>query len=128
MNTVQDLQAASLVGGLFAFMQKMPALEQLVSSRAIFAVGLGAVILAVLLIGLVSVKLHRAVLVAYAYVKLKALRLMTYKELRPAFDAWAAQRKSLYIWEELADDLEDASEKAQKAPCYTAELRGGAQS
>ena len=61
-------------------------------------------------IGYTAIKMHRSVLVAWAYARLRVMRFFTCPEFRPVFDAWVVKRKSLYVWDEIVSDMDDIAD------------------
>ena len=100
-----NIEAAAVAGGVLASGSGSSLLLALAESKPLFLLSLAAVVVGLLMLGFTMVKLVRPVLVVWSYAWMKVMRLLTLPEFLPVFDAWAANRKSLYIWDELAEDM-----------------------
>lgn len=105
-----NIEAAAVAGGVLASGSGSFLLLALAESKPLFLLSLAAVVVGLLMLGFTMVKLVRPVLVVWSYAWMKVMRLLTLPEFLPVFDAWAANRKSLYIWDELAEDMVEAKD------------------
>lgn len=105
-----NIEAAAVAGGVLASGSGSSLLLALAESKPLFLLSLAAVVVGLLMLGFTMVKLVRPVLVVWSYAWMKVMRLLTLPEFLPVFDAWAANRKSLYIWDELAEDMVEAKD------------------
>ena len=105
-----NIEAAAVAGGVLASGSSSSLLLALAESKPLFLLSLVAVVVGLLMLGFTMVKLVRPVLVVWSYAWMKVMRLLTLPEFQPVFDAWAANRKSLYIWDELAEDMVEAKD------------------
>ena len=105
-----NIEAAAVAGGVLASGSGSSLLLALAESKPLFLLSLAAVVVGLLMLGFTMVKLVRPVLVVWSYAWMKVMRLLTLPEFLPMFDAWAANRKSLYIWDELAEDMVEAKD------------------
>lgn len=105
-----NIEAAAVAGGVLASGSSSSLLLALAESKPLFLLSLAAVVVGLLMLGFTMVKLVRPVLVVWSYAWMKVMRRLTLPEFLPVFDAWAANRKSLYIWDELAEDMVEAKD------------------
>ena len=105
-----NIEAAAVAGGVLASGSGSSLLLALAESKPLFLLSLAAVVVGLLMLGFTMVKLVRPVLVVWSYAWMKVMRRLTLPEFLPVFDAWAANRKSLYIWDELAEDMVEAKD------------------
>ena len=105
-----NIEAAAVAGGVLASGSSSSLLLALAESKPLFLLSLVAVVVGLLMLGFTMVKLVRPVLVVWSYAWMKVMRLLTLPEFLPVFDAWAANRKSLYVWDELAEDMVEAKD------------------
>lgn len=105
-----NIEAAAVAGGVLASGSGSSLLLALAESKPLFLLSLAAVVVGLLMLGFTMVKLVRPVLVVWSYAWMKVMRLLTLPEFLPVFDAWAANRKSLYVWDELAEDMVEAKD------------------
>ena len=103
-DAIDNITAMSLVGGLFASNESLNFVNVLGNNQLAFGFSLFAVIIGLLCIGTFVVRSHRAVLVVWAYGRLRFLRAMTLPEFVPMFDKWV-QSQPLYVWDAIADDM-----------------------
>lgn len=105
-----NIEAAAVAGGVLASGSGSSLLLALAESKPLFLLSLAAVVVGLLMLSFTMVKLVRPVLVVWSYAWMKVMRRLTLPEFLPVFDAWAANRKSLYIWDELAEDMVEAKD------------------
>ena len=105
-----NIEAAAVAGGVLASGSGSSLLLALAESKPLFLLSLAAVVVGLLMLGFTMVKLVRPVLVVWSYAWMKVMRRLTLPEFLPVFDAWAVNRKSLYIWDELAEDMVEAKD------------------
>lgn len=91
--------ASVVIGGNLASLGFSVSADTLRQSVLAFGIGMIAVIFGILFCTKRVVKMRRSVLVAYEYVWCCICRMMTCEALLPAFDAWMAERKSLYVYD-----------------------------
>lgn len=106
LDSVGNVQAAGVAGGIFGMISHALPFVSLYNSRFLFGAALFVINIALVYSGVVAVQLSRVALTAWSYLWLKAFRLMTCPAMLPVFDAWVAKRKSIYVWDEVADGLE----------------------
>ena len=110
INKISSIPSSSVIGGTFAMGQSSSLIATLAGSKMLFMVALAAVVLGLVGIGYTAIKMHRSVLVAWAYARLRVMRFFTCPEFRPVFDAWVVKRKSLYVWDEIVSDMDDIAD------------------
>ena len=98
-------ESYSVVGGLFGNLGTGSLATELFGNKAMFAVGLLAVVIGLIVLGYGFMKLCRVFQVAYAYVSLRFWRLMTCREMLPTYDRVVASYPSLYIWKNIELDF-----------------------
>lgn len=98
------IAGSSIIGGRLAFIGEFVSTHSFYDSRWIFILGMFVLLLALIGVGVGLKKLSRVVLSVYEFAWCKLLYLATFDELRPAFDAWMAERDSLYVWDKKPKD------------------------
>lgn len=99
------IAGSTIIGGRLAFIGDMASVNSFYGSRWIFVAGMFVLVLALFGLGITIKKLSRVLLSVYEYAWCGFLRLATFDELKPAFDAWMAERDSLYVWESVDNAL-----------------------
>lgn len=116
--------ASVVIGGNFAMIGNVVSADMIRNNVVVFEFGFLMIILGLLFIGKNSVTRRRAILTAYEYVACKYVRCVTFKEFKPVFDAWMAQRKSLYAWDIISDVIDDMSSVVDNVHVSTLETKG----
>lgn len=95
--------ATILIGGKFAFISDFVSSDVLYDNRMILMTGIFVMAIAVSFMTYKVVKHRRAILSCMEYAICKYYRAVTFSEMLPVFDAWMANRKSLYVWDSVSD-------------------------
>lgn len=116
LNYVGSIEAASVAGGIFAEGLSGNVLSAVAQQPVFFSMGCGAVVLLLLGLTVSVLKFRRAFLTAWAYVWLRAARLVTLPAFLPVFDRVTANG-SLYIWDDLRDLRPRLYGRSEKGDC-----------
>lgn len=92
----------AVIGGQLAFLQQILP-EQLQNSFLVFTFGVFVIVALVCLLSWKCVTKRHGILCSIEYLICMCYRMVTAKELLPIFDAYMQKRKSLYVWDSVAD-------------------------
>lgn len=114
-----------ILGGRFAFLADYISPAVLADNRMVFTVGMFVLIGAVIFGNYKFLAHNRAVLTAYEYAVCRYMRMVTFKQMLPVFDAWMAQRSSLYVWDSVSEITDVVSETVQNVGTVEIDLQKG---
>lgn len=121
------VNSSVIIGGRFSFIANYISPELLSDNRVLFTVGMFVLIVAVI-VAIHKIMVHsRSILTAYEYIVCRYLRLLAFEEMLPVFDAWMAQRKSLYVWDSVSEITDVVSETVHNVDVGYVNLQKGVQ-
>lgn len=105
--------ASAMIGGRFAFIGSYVPVSVLSENRNVFTIGV--FVMAVMVFAMVGKAIHhrRTCMSAVEYTVCRFYRACTFEEMLPIFDAWMANRKSLYVWDVVSEMSDTISEAIQ---------------
>lgn len=116
-----------LLGGRFSFIANYISPEVLSDNRMLFTIGMFVLVAAVIIANYKVIAHSRSIMTTYEYVVCRYLRLLAFEEMLPVFDAWMAQRKSLYVWDSFSEITDVVSETIHNVDIEDVNLQKGVQ-
>lgn len=121
------VNSSILLGGRFSFIANYISPEVLSDNRMLFTIGMFVLVVAVIIANYKVIAHSRSIMTAYEYAVCRYLRLLAFEEMLPVFDAWMAQRKSLYVWDSFSEITDVVSETIHNVDVEDVNLQKGVQ-